>query len=107
MLGRIETEENNLKAVNQMVVSSNNKLLRTLEKHKEFIEPEEFETNIKSHRTIYDDLIEHKRSTVISTIQRETKFTESIIQPGQESEVSVSMQQENYIGDLVSKLNKY
>jgi hypothetical protein len=38
----LQSEESNLKAVNQMIVGSNNKLLRTLEKHKEIIDPDEF-----------------------------------------------------------------
>ena len=57
-----------------MVVGSNNKLLRTLEKHKEAIDPDEFETNIKIHRSIYDDFIEHRRGTVLSSIERSSKI---------------------------------
>lgn len=65
-----------------MVVGSNNKLLRTLEKHREHIDPEEFETNVKSHRIIYDDLIENRRGTFVSTVERSSKFTESyLVQP--------------------------
>ena len=42
IMDKLQTEEHNLKTVNQMIVNTNNKLLRTLEKHREFIEPEEF-----------------------------------------------------------------
>ena len=34
MVDDLQIEESNIKAVNQMVVGSNNKLLRALEKHK-------------------------------------------------------------------------
>lgn len=67
LLEAANQESSTLKTVNHMMVDSNNNLLRTLEKHREVIDQEEFETNIKAHRSLYDDLIEHKPSSFIGS----------------------------------------
>lgn len=71
------------------------------------IDPDEFETNVKIHRSIYDDFIEHRRGTVMSSIERSSKITESAyVMQSEESHITTE-QKDSYVSELVSKLNRY
>lgn len=78
LLDVAQNESTTLKTVNSMMVGSNNSLIKTLEKHKEVIGSDEFETSIKGHQILYDDLIQSRRQTFTSsTIQKSSTLVES------------------------------
>ena len=92
------------------MVSSNNNLIKILQKYRDVIDRDDYESNVSIHRSIYDDLIEKRRNVSITTFERMNRITEesqvleqSWVREGEEG----NQEREAYISQLVSKLNKY
>lgn len=73
----------------------NNSLIKILERYKSSIEGEEFESNLRTHREFYEELIAGKLPVFLSSIQRFSQFADSEVR-GEQSESLVS-QNEAYV----------
>jgi hypothetical protein len=86
-------------------LASNNNLFQTLEKHRHFLEPAEYEAAVHSQRRI-EQSIYREREFTQTTIQR-SRVVESILVTEQHEQSTLNLSGHNYMSDLVSRLNRY
>ncbi|MCB0368700.1 MAG: hypothetical protein KDD45_04450 [Bdellovibrionales bacterium] len=90
------------------VLEVNNQMMKAIERNEANLNPDDFLEIKRSQHTFYNEIIEQKKSTIISRIERTSQFIESstvVMEQGQESEIVGG--RDNYISELVGKVNKY